>query len=118
MNRDYLQATTVAKTLRAGAHGTKRAQAKFGDALVCVRYRHDAMRLQRLTTVELVIDASPLHPRAFNLAKFGLRIEPKAHDLHRSIRAAGGQWDGRTRLWWLKGSAIRKLGLVHCIVQL
>lgn len=48
--------TATIKRLPPGAPGTKRLVERFGNALVCVRYRHDPQLNRRLTTVELIID--------------------------------------------------------------
>ena len=42
--------------IEPGQKGTKRLVEKFGDALLCVRYRYDANRGVRLKTVELVVE--------------------------------------------------------------
>jgi hypothetical protein len=44
--------------LKPGQKGTKRLTDKYGDALVCVRYRYDAELRQRLKTVELIVERS------------------------------------------------------------
>jgi hypothetical protein len=46
----------VIKTLRPGQPGTKRFVKKFGNRLVCVRYRVNQNRRVRSTTVELLVD--------------------------------------------------------------
>ena len=117
MDHRYVQTTHVAKTLRAGQHGTCRAQKRHGEALVCVRYRYDALNLYRLTTVELIIDHAPIHPHRFDIASFGLHIGKTETELHRAIKAEGGRWDRGDRMWWLKGSKVRKLGLIDRIIQ-
>jgi len=43
-------------TLRPGQKGTKKLLARFGDRLICVRYRYDTTRRKRFTTVELIVD--------------------------------------------------------------
>jgi hypothetical protein len=43
-------------TLRPGQKGTKKLVSRFGDRLICVRYRYDATRRKRFTTVELIVD--------------------------------------------------------------
>ena len=42
--------------LRPGQKGTKKLVARFGDRLICVRYRYDTTRRKRFTTVELIVD--------------------------------------------------------------
>ena len=48
--------------LKPGQHGTKALVEKYGDALVCVRYRYDAEGTIRLKTVELVEEKKELKP--------------------------------------------------------
>ncbi len=44
------------RTLRPGDKGTKKLIEKFGDQLLCVRYRYDHLEQVRYKTVELVIE--------------------------------------------------------------
>jgi len=46
----------IHRTLLPGQLGTKKLAVKFGDDLVCVRYRYDLKKGQRLTTVEIIVD--------------------------------------------------------------
>lgn len=46
----------VRLTLRPGDNGTKKYHARYGERLVCVRYRYDVARKLRFTTVELIVD--------------------------------------------------------------
>lgn len=55
----------VLKTLKPGQPGTKRWQEFYGGRLVTVRYRGDAKRRVRLTTVELVVEEKFWDPVAF-----------------------------------------------------
>lgn len=111
----HLQDARVTKKLRPGQPGTKRLLKRHGDALVCVRYRHDRLKLYRFTTIELVVDAAPLHARRFDAATFGIQLSRDETTLRASVRQAGGRWDAQAGLWWLRGALIRKLGLVHRI---
>lgn len=117
MYDEYVQATHVTKKLKAGEPGTKRALQRFGSALVCVRYRHDRMKLYRFTTVEIVLDHAPIHPRQFDRATFGIDTARHERILRQTLKAAGARWDPEERIWWLRGDKIRKLGLVHKITR-
>jgi hypothetical protein len=111
--------TRVVKTLAAGAPGTARWSGAFGDNLVCVRHRHDVLKLVRYTTAEIVVDARPQHPRRFARAWFGLDIPADPEPTLRTLlETHGGRWDARERVWRLRGDAIWQLGLVPCIVAL
>lgn len=113
----HVRETRVTKKLNAGQPGTKRALKRYGNALVCVRYRHDPMKLYRFTTVEIVLDHAPIHPRQFDRATFGMDTARNEHELRRTLKAAGARWDPNERIWWLRGDKIRKLGLVHRITK-
>jgi hypothetical protein len=42
--------------LKPGQKGTMRLQQKYGDTLLCVRYRYDEIREVKLKTVEIIVD--------------------------------------------------------------
>lgn len=46
----------VRRTLRPGDPATQKFLDRFGDQLVCVRYRYDAATNLRMTMVELAVD--------------------------------------------------------------
>ena len=48
--------------LKPGQKGTKRLVEKYGDSLICVRYRGDERRGVRLKTVEIVVDEKTHNP--------------------------------------------------------
>jgi hypothetical protein len=43
-------------TLQPHQRGAKQLLAKYGDRLVCVRYRYDFEQKRRLKTVELIVE--------------------------------------------------------------
>lgn len=49
--------------LKPGQNGTKRLVQKYGDRLVCVRYRYDEVSGQRHKTVELIEENGALATR-------------------------------------------------------
>lgn len=54
------RSTRVSKTLWPPQAGTKRLVQRYGEAVVCVRYRHDLKARMRYTTVEMVVDRGPV----------------------------------------------------------
>ena len=42
--------------MKPGERGTKKLLAKYGDGLVCVRYRYDEEKRKRYKTVELIVE--------------------------------------------------------------
>src|SRR5262245_26786565 len=53
--RGAASSTRVRLHLKPGQKGTKTLVARYGDRLICVRYRYDARRHMRFTTVELIV---------------------------------------------------------------
>lgn len=114
----------VIKKMMPGQLGTKAWQAQFGEALLCVRYREDALTRQRFTTVEVVVDerGMPLVPalQAASTAApaiLSIRLGWDETSLHARVRAAGGKWDGRACVWRLALDQIEALELQGRIVR-
>ncbi len=100
----------VLKKLSPVAAGAKRMATRYGPALVCVRYREDAARGRRLTTVDLIVDERPLPPPV------AIRVAYEEVELRSEVKAAGGTWDSKRKLWLLPRAAVRKLKLERRIV--
>ncbi len=47
------------KHLKPGENGTLRLVERFGDTLLCVCYRYDAIRDMRIKTAEIIVDERP-----------------------------------------------------------
>ena len=106
----------VGQTLRPGQRGTRRYAERFGDRLVCVRYRYDDARQERVTTVELVVDRAPSVPRPHTTV--GVRVAWGEADVARQVKRAGGTWDAQLKLWRLPAGDARRLKLGDRIVRL
>jgi hypothetical protein len=52
----------IKKILKPGQPGTKKWVEKFGEDLLCVRYRYDESRRRKFKTVELIVDESIWEP--------------------------------------------------------
>ena len=102
----------VLKKLSPTAPGAKRLATRYGDALVCVRYREDAAGHRRLTTVELVVDERPIPIPPPSC----VRIAYEEAELRCQVKAAGGIWDRKQKVWRVPRAAIRKLKLERRVV--
>lgn len=106
-------------TLRPGQRGTKKLTERFGDRLICVRYRYDIERRRRVTTVELVVDEAPWEPSAGSQSRLvGVRVDYRESELRNRVKAAGGQWGPEKKLWRLRSREARELGLERRIVRM
>lgn len=109
------QDSRIVKKLAPQAPGAKRLAERFGDALVCVRYRVDAAAGRRYTTVELVVAEGRLPQRTTR--EVFIRVAYGEAEVRRQVKAAGGSWDALRKLWRLPQAEARSLGLLDRIVK-
>jgi hypothetical protein len=91
--------------LEPGQKGTKRLTDKYGDALVCVRFRYDAESRQRLKTVELIVERADWTPPASKYSAdtlAPLRIEGYEKELCAQAKAAGARWNPDKQFWFVQ----------------
>jgi len=100
-------------TLKPGQRGTKKLLARYGEKLVCVRYRYDLARQKRYKTVELIVEEEDWLPRG---ARAGVKVEWGELELARRVKAAGGEWDGERKVWLLDYEAVEALALEDRVV--
>jgi hypothetical protein len=94
--------------LKPGQKGTRRLTARFGDALVCVRYRHDERTGDNLTTAEIIVDRRPKSAqRLRDTDMVAVAVAYSETDLRERLKAAGGRWNSEERVWLLCYGAIR-----------
>lgn len=103
--------THVAKTLWPSQPGTLKLLRRYGDALLCVRYRHDASGLTRYTTVELVIDRTLVTGRRIDRQLFWVNIPYTDRHLQSEARKYDARWDPATGRWLMPGAVVKVLGL-------
>lgn len=92
-----------------GQPGTKRLTEKYGDALLCVRFRYDAAARQRLKTVELIVEKeewAPPPPRYTAEALVPLKINIADIRARQQAKTAGGRWNPEKQLWFVKYGSI------------
>jgi len=116
----------VRQTLKPGDAGTRRLAARFGDKLVCIRYRVDAARGVRYTTAELIVDQAPLARRKARTfpssvpdrnPMVGVKIFYREEALREKAREEGAIWRPRQKLWEMPLQTARRLGLGNRIVS-
>ena len=100
--------------LKPGQPGTRKLVEQYGDRLVCVRYRYDALKRRRYTTAEIIVDESEWDPMPSATARrerVAVRIEVHEVKLREKVKAAGGRWDPEKRVWHLPMEQVLQLGL-------
>jgi hypothetical protein len=96
--------------LKPGQKGTKALVEKYGDDLVCVRYRYDEASRTRIKTVELIVekkDLKKLQQRFLDDAQVPVRIAYGETDLGKMAKTAGGRWDTDVKLWYINYGKIK-----------
>jgi hypothetical protein len=93
-------------TLVPGANGTKKLVQRYGDRLVCVRYRYDSERRKRYKTVELIEEESEWMPAEVT---YLVEIGWQETDLRERARALGARWNPTRRLWTMNRATVRAL---------
>ena len=97
MNKPSRPELKVVKKLHPGSPGTLKHLRQWGDALVCVRHRHDLQGSTRYTTVEIVVEHAPVQ---LNTSRYvSVKLDPHDIETRTVVLAAGGRWNPSTRLW-------------------
>jgi len=95
--------------LKPGQKGTKALVEKYGDDLVCVRYRYDEASRTRIKTVEIIVEKKQLPPvqSTPDNAIVPVQIAYGAKELGKMARSAGGNWDADVKLWYIRYGNIK-----------
>ena len=108
------------RKLLPGQPGTKKWLNKFGDKLLCVRYRYEGEKGQKLKTVELIVEKSwwkPDQGRIPHNKIVDLQINYGEISLDKLVKAAGGKWNREKKLWKIAYREVMALGLTDRIVE-
>lgn len=109
--------TRVIKKIAPAQPGARKLSLRYGRALVCVRHRHDPEGKTRYTTVELVVEQTPIVRRRPRPALLCVRLDSHAAELRRQLMAEGGQWDPEIRAWWVNRETVKRLRLMDLVVS-
>ena len=111
---------TARVKLKPGQKGTKSLVDKYGDALVCVRYRYDEANRMRFKTVELIVESKPWTPTLHRFKDDTLvpvRIEFNDTLLREQAKAAKGKWNPTERAWYIEFGKIKGTNLEKFIIS-
>jgi hypothetical protein len=89
-------------TLYAGNRGTKKMVDKYGDRLICVRYRYDEKSRKHYKTVDLIeeiVDWHPQDPVPTNNTLVEIKIDWEEFDLRKKVKERGGIWNSGRKVW-------------------
>jgi hypothetical protein len=106
-------------TLHPNQDGAKQLRERYGERLVCVRYRYDEATKERWKTVELIVEKSvwePPRPNGQADSLVALQIAPQEREVRQQVKAAGGKWNPKAMVWELSYGQVVALGLTARIV--
>ena len=106
-------------TLHPNQDGAKQLQERYGERLVCVRYRYDETTKERWKTVELIVEKSvwePPNPHWQADSLVALQIAAQEREVRQQVKAAGGKWNPKAMVWELSYGQVVALGLTARIV--
>jgi hypothetical protein len=102
------------KKLAAGQPGTRKWLQKYGECLICVRYKYDPHKNKKMITVELkeeLCDWKKNKQRIPDNKIVYLKIEFEEIELRKRIRSLGGSWNNLKKNWELPYKHVKSLNL-------
>ena len=107
------------KTVTAGNPGTKKWIQKYGENLLCVRYKYDIMNKRKIKTVELEVENEPWEMDVNRIPAnkiTRLKVNFGEVRIGKLIRSAGGRWHKKNKYWELPYKDVVALGLEDRII--
>ncbi|MFT3954778.1 MAG: hypothetical protein QM722_10435 [Piscinibacter sp.] len=114
--KTQLSQLRVVRTYSPQQNGAKRLALRYGSRLVCVRHRLNHPGTRRYTTVELVVDSTPIVQRA--RAHIAIRIPSADQGTRALLHACGARWQPRQKYWLLPQLVAKNLRLLRYQVAL
>lgn len=105
----------VAKTYSPMQNGAKRFARRHGEDLVCVRHRLSDDGNTRYTTVELLVESTPVASRQRILV--AIKLPPSDKNSRTLLMACGAQWQSKERYWLVPRLVAKNLKLLHHVVS-
>jgi len=108
-------------TLTPGQRGTKKLLSRYGDWLICVRYRYDEEKKKRYKTVELIVEAVDWEPERQPTSPLDqtvyVKVEWGEANIAWKIKNAGGVWNKKRKVWEMPYSQVEALGLTERMIS-
>lgn len=113
-----LSDTRIIKKLQPDQAGAKKLSQRYGQALICVRYRVDRDQGKRYTTVELLVEQSPLADKPKASSHVHLRIAHTNKVQRQVLISSGAEWNSQAKTWRLPRAAAAHLKLLNHEVEI
>ena len=117
----------VQQKLSTGMPGTKKYLERYGEKLLCVRYRYDEKTQEQVTTIECEVNRK-LYPKLNAEVQRKLYSHPSRHvlekveyheeELRRKIKMNGGIWIKDKRMWKIPYHKVYELDIKNRIQEI
>jgi hypothetical protein len=106
----------VARRMAPDRDGARKLALRYGEALVCVRHRLNSAGTVRFTTVELLVEQTPVVPTGVRLV--AVRLEPGDRPTRALLLSCGAHWDRTQKVWMVPRKVVKTFGLLDRVVSL
>ncbi len=110
----------IKRKLLPGAPGTKKLVKKYGERLVCVRYRYDLKKGKKYKTVELIEEENDWKPDRRRIPAnkvVQIRVAYGEVEIGKALRNLGGKWNREKKTWEIAYRNVVNLGLEDRLVE-
>jgi hypothetical protein len=110
----------IRRVLQPGQPGTKKLAKRYGDNLICVRYRYDDQKMTMFKTIEIVVDQKPWEIDNKKIPEnkiISIRVSIDEIELRQKIKACGGKWIPQRKVWQLSYEKVKRLDMTDRIVD-
>jgi hypothetical protein len=105
---------TQHRKLVPGQPGTKKYFKKYGKNLVCVRYKYDSAKKEKIKTIELIVKREPWEPEGKKIPVnkiVSIRIYIDELELRQKVKMLGGRWNSKEKVWKIAYGKVKILNL-------
>jgi hypothetical protein len=106
----------VARRMAPDRDGAKKLALRYGEQLVCVRHRLNSTGTVRFTTVELLVEQTPVVPTGTRLV--AVRLEAGDRPTRSLLLSCGAHWDKSQKVWLVPRRVVKTFGLLDRVVPL
>lgn len=108
------------KTILPGQPGSIKEWEKYGDKLICVRYKVDPISDKKIKTVELIVDRKNIKNTKKRIPynkKVFVKIEYSERQKRRTAKSLGAVWNSKRKLWKMQYGDVYNLNWEDRIVD-
>lgn len=113
---EVLSDLRVARRIAPNRDGSKKFTLRYGEQLVCVRHRLNSDGTVRFTTVELLVEQTPVIPTGTRLV--AIRLQPDDRTTRSLLLSCGAKWDKSRKVWLVPRKLAMTFGLLDRVVAL